>query len=280
MNVTALKERDGMRLQHQDINIGPGDYRHLDKDELLVTKIFFTLQGEGPYAGWPAVFLRLAGCNRGRKDDMGCRFCDTAFYFGQGTRMKFHQIINQFKNLVPNSLRDFYPLIVITGGEPMMQDNLTAFIAELGIHEFFDVQIESNGDRLARNFVESPSAQDVKLVVSPKVVGGLYRPLRTDVYTRLDILKVLISANPDSPYHEIPEYAHDLAFGGLLTKPVYLSPMAVYRTDHEPGKPVSAWADEPIDREATRANYTYAAALAMQQGFRLSMQQHLFFDLE
>lgn len=42
-------------------------------DFLEVVKIFHTLQGEGPFAGTPAIFVRLGGCN------LQCKFCDTEF---------------------------------------------------------------------------------------------------------------------------------------------------------------------------------------------------------
>ncbi|HEY6020017.1 MAG TPA: 7-carboxy-7-deazaguanine synthase QueE, partial [Candidatus Paceibacterota bacterium] len=49
--------------------------RH-DKESFLVKDIFYTIQGEGPYAGRPAVFVRLGGCN------LRCAFCDTDFSNG------------------------------------------------------------------------------------------------------------------------------------------------------------------------------------------------------
>lgn len=61
-------------IQNVDRVVRRKDYEHLTDNKLVVTSVFRTLQGEGPYAGHPAVFLRLAGCNFGDKDDH-CQFC-------------------------------------------------------------------------------------------------------------------------------------------------------------------------------------------------------------
>lgn len=267
-----------MIVQHQDVNVGPGFYKHLHSDELLITKIWYTIQGEGPFAGRPAIFIRLAGCNRGEKLHMSCEFCDTAFYFGKGARMKFHEIVNYAKSLLPAN--SFYPLVVITGGEPMMQDNLVHFIGYLNECKLYEVQIESNGDRLARNFVDHPGTDDVVLVVSPKVVNREYRPLKPEVFNRATVLKFVVSADPTSPYHYVPEYADEFAYGISDPRPVFLSPLTEYVSEHSPGVPVSMWRSTFLDREKTRLNYAHAAYLALKSGFRLSIQMHLFFELE
>jgi 7-carboxy-7-deazaguanine synthase len=266
-------------LQHQDMNVGPGLYKHLAPDEMLVTKIFYTIQGEGPYAGWPALFVRLAGCNRGRKDDMGCSFCDTAFYFGQGKRMKFDEIIGELKQKMPHP-EMYYPLVVITGGEPMMQDNIVGFIMRLRTNDFFEVQIESNGDRLATDFLQANLVEDVTLVVSPKTNKNTYHPIRPDIFNRASVLKFVISGDPTSPYYNVPYYADSFAFGLSDPRPVFLSPLTEYKAGHEPGQAVSAWDDDLVDRELTRRNFKRAKELALASGFRLSMQQHLWFETE
>lgn len=279
-------------LQHPDINVGPASYKHLKSDELLVTKIFWTLQGEGPFAGTPAIFIRLAGCNRGDKQTMGCGFCDTAFYFAKGRPMTFSQIISRFDSIVSktaagvppekkhtNPYGTKKPLVVVTGGEPMMQNNLTLFMEALWRAHFYKVQIESNGDRLAAGFLDEQH-ENACLVVSPKVVKGKYPLLKDAVWERVTVLKFIISADPESPYYDVPSYAFDFPGIRHSGNEVFLSPLTVYRKEHNPGVPVSLWNRDLIDQEATALNYKRAAGLALRHGFRVSVQQHLLFGVE
>jgi 7-carboxy-7-deazaguanine synthase len=48
---------------------------------LTVNEIFYSIQGESTYAGWPCVFIRLTGCN------LRCRYCDTTYAYDQGEDM-------------------------------------------------------------------------------------------------------------------------------------------------------------------------------------------------
>ena len=83
-----------------------------DEDrELLVHSVFKTIQGEGPYSGRVAVFIRLAGCNLGGKNQQivkdsegkviqggsGCSFCDTRFYYHEGKVYKIKDLIEEIK---------------------------------------------------------------------------------------------------------------------------------------------------------------------------------------
>ena len=98
---------------------------------LKVNEIFYSLQGEGPFAGTPAVFIRLAGCN------LTCSFCDTDHE--KFEEMGVQQIIEHldFLNL-PCGV-----LVVITGGEPFLQD--TAPLVRALDEEGWRIQIETNG---------------------------------------------------------------------------------------------------------------------------------------
>ena len=103
---------------------------------LDLQEIFPTLQGEGPYAGHPAVFIRLGGCN------LACDFCDTEFDSYQN--LSLEKIIEETLRLAKNDQKKIIrKLIVITGGEPLRQP-IELLCAEL-VKLNFLVQIETNG---------------------------------------------------------------------------------------------------------------------------------------
>lgn len=256
-----------MILQHQDKNIGPGHYKELGDNKLLITKVFLTIQGEGPFAGYPAIFIRLAGCNRGAKLDMGCGFCDTAFYFDKGEAFSIDRLAEVVGSAPPT-----FRLVVITGGEPMIQNNLSPLCERL-MRMGKWVQIESNGDRLAVGFPSGPV-----LVVSPKVTRGSYRPIADEVWARADALKFVVSGDTNSPYYLLPNYVQER--DGSVAETVFVSPLTEYLVPHKAGEPVSAWDPGLVDVTKTRRNYQRAVELAMRYGYHVSIQQHLFYEVE
>jgi organic radical activating enzyme len=125
------------------------------KDEegrLDVHSIFYTIQGEGPFAGTPSIFVRLAGCN------LQCPKCDTE-YTDNRKLMAIEAIGARLNELWP---RRAGQLIVITGGEPFRQTNLGNFVTYLRSLEY-TVQIETNGTL----YVPGPWSETT-IVCSPK----------------------------------------------------------------------------------------------------------------
>lgn len=113
------------------MNIQPIEKRRdSDGSTLEVHSVFNTIQGEGPFTGHAAVFIRLAGCN------LQCPVCDTDYTTDRWNSTPFALL--QF---VQEMRQD--GLVVITGGEPFRQ-NIHPLV-ELLIAEGFTVQVETNG---------------------------------------------------------------------------------------------------------------------------------------
>ena len=115
-----------------------------------VKECFLTLQGEGVQTGSRAVFLRFAGCNlwSGREQDRAtarCNFCDTDFVGTDGTGGgKFadaHGLADHVSAMW--GTEEAHRLVVITGGEPMLQ--LDVALVEALHDRGFRVAVESNG---------------------------------------------------------------------------------------------------------------------------------------
>lgn len=154
-------------------NIQPAEKRCYSDGSLLeVHSIFHTIQGEGPFVGVPAVFVRLAGCN------LACPRCDTNYtdgrYFATPVAVTQDIWCKRGKNT---------RLVVITGGEPFRQ-NLGPFIGHL-LFSGFEVQVETNGTL----YQELPYDR-ITVVCSPKT-GSINRLLSS----RLAALKYVISAD-------------------------------------------------------------------------------------
>lgn len=290
------------------------------EDKLFVTSMFMTLQGEGPYRGEPAFFIRLSKCN------LVCSFCDT--FFDDGDWLTFDQIeerietaIGQFyldkgvarptwthhavktTNLKSEDSVVEYQLgvplrkrmvLVMTGGEPMLQDNLGPFLDRMS-HIFQKTQIESNGTQ-ATWIPDSTT-----LVCSPKCLEKNGKPIkylepRKEVLERADCLKFVMSAEEGSPYNEVPQWAHDWA--ERTGKPVFCSPMNIYNDVPAASKKqralnngitleerstvdevISFWEKGLLNMDENQKNHEYTAMYCVTYGFILNLQIHLLASL-
>ena len=129
-----------------------------------VKEIFLTLQGEGMQAGRRAVFLRFAGCNlwTGREQDRAaaqCTFCDTDFVGMDGENGGRYEAVALADTVATLWGRGERPLVVMTGGEPLLQADPELIEA---LHaRGFEVAVETNGTQVA------PAGLDW-ICVSPK----------------------------------------------------------------------------------------------------------------
>ncbi len=179
---------------------------------LDVHSIFYTIQGEGPFCGQPAVFVRLAGCN------LQCPGCDTD-YTSTVQELYPSEIVTHCRNAAPRTTA--HPLVVITGGEPFRQ-NIAPLIRQL-VSKGFRVQIETNGTL----YVEDLPWDSITVICSPKT--GKITP---KLLTRVDAFKYVMSARNVSQVDGLPILALDHTASPQVarppegnTKPVYLQPM-------------------------------------------------------
>ncbi len=210
-------------------------------ENLDIQEIFPTLQGEGPYAGQPAVFIRLGGCN------LACNFCDTEFDSYKNFSLK--KILTQAQELAKNNEEKIVrKLVVITGGEPMRQP-IERLCEELIKLEFV-VQIETNGT------IFRDLHPDVKIICSPKVTNKNYHQIRSDLLPRINAFKFIISKSQKN-YSQIAEVGQK-----KFNAPVYIQPMDEY------------------DEVKNRANLEHAKKLCEQRGYFLSLQIHKIIGID
>lgn len=206
-----------------------------DGTHLNIQEIFPTLQGEGPYTGYPAVFIRLGGCN------LACDFCDTEFETYQNFSLEkiMAETLKLAKNQQQKIVRN---LVVITGGEPMRQpiEKLCEELVKLN----FLVQIETNGTI----FRELP--KEVKIICSPKVSNKKYHQIRPDLLSRINAFKFIISKTKKN-YQEVAEVGQS-----QLQIPVYVQPMDEY------------------DEAKNQDNLEYVLNICEERGYLLSIQTH------
>ena len=100
--------------------------------KLEVTEIFRSIEGETKTAGFPAVFVRLTGCN------LNCRYCDSRYALVNGRQMSIAEIKLAVKKNLPAHH------ITLTGGEPLLQKDAAKLIDSLCSLDC-NLQIETNG---------------------------------------------------------------------------------------------------------------------------------------
>jgi 7-carboxy-7-deazaguanine synthase len=100
---------------------------------LTVNEIFYSIQGESTHAGRPCVFVRLTAC------DLRCSWCDTAYAFHEGRKMSVDEVIAEVD-------RHGCSLVEITGGEPLLQDDVYPLMDEL-LARGRTVMLETGGHR-------------------------------------------------------------------------------------------------------------------------------------
>lgn len=231
-----------MRLNHQ-----PTEARTDKPEQVDIHSIFETIQGEGPFAGTPSVFVRLAGCN------LQCPTCDTEYTNGR-------KILTPEESVVV--VRGIRPsgLVVLTGGEPFRQD-ITKLVTQL-VDAGYTVQIETNGAiyRSEFPFDYRPlrhKSRKVHIVCSPKTpaIAGQLPP-------HIQCYKYVVKDGQVSDKDGLPTKC----MGGYdrpVFRPSTIDPSRIYI--------------QPLDEQNTAfnsANRRAAVEVCLKHGYRLSFQMH------
>lgn len=224
-----------------------GDGRTID-----LHSVFYTIQGEGPFSGHPAVFVRLAGCN------LMCPQCDTLYTTGRN-RVPLATVLERVNDAAP----DHRGLIVITGGEPFRQ-NLDLMLLGL-LLAGYSIQIESNGFFEPSGVVcDLVRDKRISIVVSPKT--GRINPKLAEIATAFKYVLDHRSVNPEDGL-PVEALGHGLGKAPFIArapagKPIYVNPCDVKDPDHN------------------QRNLDAAAKSCLRFGYILGVQIHKYANLE
>jgi 7-carboxy-7-deazaguanine synthase len=120
---------------------------------LDICEIFYSIQGEGGYAGLPCIFIRLAGCN------LECRWCDTTYARANGDKKNIDTVLAEIISFPTD-------LVMITGGEPLHQEGTTELITRL-VSLKYRVLLNTNG-----SYPLSGLPKEITRVVDVKCPGS------------------------------------------------------------------------------------------------------------
>jgi 7-carboxy-7-deazaguanine synthase len=170
---------------------------------LKVTEIFFSIQGEANFSGWPTVFVRLTGC------PLRCQYCDTAYAFTGGEWRTFAEIEADVRT---HGTR----YVCVTGGEPLAQRGCVDLLREL-CDAGFDVSLETSGAYdIAAIDTRVSRVVDIKTPGSKESHRNRWENL--PLLTAHDALKIVICDRADY------EWARDVLAKHAVPCPVYFSP--------------------------------------------------------
>lgn len=171
---------------------------------MKIVEIFSSISGEGLRQGLPATFIRCAGCN------LNCAWCDTPESHGKGTDMSVAEIVSMVSQGMPR-------YVIITGGEPLLQEEeLRELLAALR-DDSFRIEIETNGTLPFTGVREYATiSMDIKCPSSGEESDqNLLADIRPE-----DAVKFVVMDRADCLYTQDVIESHDIA-GTVFISPVW-----------------------------------------------------------
>ena len=190
---------------------------------MFITEIFKSVQGEGTRAGLPCIFVRLTGCN------LRCTWCDTAYAFHGGKKTSVDEVMTRVDELAgrapgANGMHVAVPLVELTGGEPLLQEEVYP-LAEKLLEAGYTVMIETSGERfVGRLPKEVIKIVDVKCPDSGE--ADTFDMKNLEAIGAGDEVKFVISSRRDYEFAREFTAAHGLAsrVKQVLFSPVFDDP--------------------------------------------------------
>jgi 7-carboxy-7-deazaguanine synthase len=190
---------------------------------MFITEIFKSIQGEGTRAGLPCIFVRLTGCN------LRCTWCDTAYAFHGGTKMSVQEVISRVDELANRTgggiaAQIGVPLVELTGGEPLLQEEIYPLAEEL-LAAGYTVMIETSGERfIGRLPREVIKIVDVKCPDSGE--ADTFNMANLDALSAEDEVKFVLSSRRDYEFarefmaqHGVPARVKQVLFSPVFEDP-------------------------------------------------------------
>jgi 7-carboxy-7-deazaguanine synthase len=175
---------------------------------LTINEIFHSIQGESRRAGEPCVFVRLTAC------DLRCSWCDTPYAFHEGNKRTIDDVVAEVE-------RYGCSLVEITGGEPLLQEDVYPLMDQL-IARGHTVMIETGGHRsISRVPAAVLKIVDVKCPGSGEAHRNHWENL--DAVGSHDEVKFVIKDREDYDYacDVVERYGLAGKVGAVLFSPVH-----------------------------------------------------------
>lgn len=180
---------------------------------MVITEIFKSIQGEGTRAGLPCIFVRLTGCN------LRCTWCDTAYAFHGGKKMAVEEVLARVNELAVREAGEHaaVPLVELTGGEPLLQEEIYP-LAERLLAAGFTVMIETSGERfIGRLPKEVIKIVDVKCPDSGE--PDTFETRNLEELTRGDEVKFVLATRRD--YEFAREFTREHGLTGRVREVLF-----------------------------------------------------------
>jgi 7-carboxy-7-deazaguanine synthase len=163
---------------------------------IKVNEIFFSIQGESSFAGWPTVFIRTSGCN------LRCNYCDTTYAYYDGQKQSAQEIINEVS-------KHKTKYVCVTGGEPLVQPEVFRLLSDL-CDLGYTVSLETSGSISCEN-VDKRVKKIIDVKTSSSGEGESFLLENLDFANPQDEFKFVICSEQDFEWSQDFIERHKLA---------------------------------------------------------------------